>query len=55
MRNRTVILGIAAVIAIVVGLAVSFFELTVLGVLTAIVCVALAVRRRQPTQEAPGR
>jgi hypothetical protein len=54
MQNRTVILGIAAVIAIVVGLAVSFFELTVLGVLAAIACAALAVRR-QPTQETPGR
>ena len=54
MLNRTVILGIAAVIAIVAGLAVSFFELTILGVLTAIVCVALAVRRR-PTQESAGR
>ena len=54
MLNRTVILGIAAVIAIVVGLAVSFFELTILGVLAAIVCVALAVRR-QPTHESAGR
>jgi membrane protein implicated in regulation of membrane protease activity len=54
MSNRTVILWIAAAMAIVVGLAASFFELTVLGVLAAIVCVALAVRRR-PTQETPGR
>jgi hypothetical protein len=54
MSNRTVILGIAAALAIVVGLAVSLFELTVVGVLAAIACVALAVRRR-PTHETPGR
>jgi hypothetical protein len=54
MLNRKVILGIAAAIAIVVGLALSFFELTVLGVIAAVGCVALAVRR-QPVQETPGR
>lgn len=54
MLNRTVILGIAAVIAIGVGLAVSFFELTVVGVLAAIVAVVFGLRR-QPTREAPGR
>jgi hypothetical protein len=54
MSKRTVILGLAAAIAIVVGLAASFFELTVVGVLAAIFSVARAVRR-QPTREAPGR
>ena len=54
MLNRTLILGLAAVVAIGVGLAVSFFELTVLGVLAAIVSVALGLRR-QPTRETPGR
>jgi len=54
MLNRTLILGIAAVIAIAVGLATSFFELTVLGVLAAIGCVALGLRR-QRTREMPGR
>jgi hypothetical protein len=54
MLNRTLILGIAAVIAIVVGLAVSFFELTAVGVVAALVSVALGLRR-QPTQETPGR
>ena len=54
MLSRTVILGIAAVIAIGVGLAVSFFELTVVGVLAAIVAVVLGLRR-QPPREAPGR
>ena len=54
MLNRTLILGIAAVIAIAVGLAVSFFELTLLGVLAAIVSVVFGLRR-QPTRETPGR
>jgi hypothetical protein len=54
MLNRTLILGIAAVIAIAVGLAVSFFELIVLGVIAAIVSVVLGLRR-QPTHETPGR
>ena len=54
MLNRSLILGIAAVIAIGVGLAVSFLELTILGVLAAIVGVALGLRR-QPTRETPGR
>jgi hypothetical protein len=54
MLNRTLILALAAVIAIVVGVAASFFELTVLGVIAAIVAVALGLRGRL-TREAPGR
>ena len=54
MRNRTLILGIAAMLAIAVGLAVSFFELIVLGVITAIVSVVLSLRR-SPRHETPGR
>lgn len=54
MLNRTVILAIAAVIAIVVGAALSFFELIVLGVIAAIVSVALFLRR-DPAHETLGR
>jgi hypothetical protein len=54
MLNRALILGIAAVIAIAIGLAASFFELIVLGVIAAIGSVALG-RRRQPTHQTPGR
>ena len=54
MLNRTLILGLAAVMAIVVGSAVSFFELTALGVIAAVVAVALALRGRL-TRQAPGR
>lgn len=54
MLNRPLVLGLAAVIAIAVGSAVSFFELTALGVIAAIVAVALAVRGRL-TREVPGR
>lgn len=54
MLNRTLILGTAAIIAIGVGLAVSFFELTVVGVLAAIASVTLGLRRK-PTHETPGR
>ena len=54
MLNRTLILATAAVIAIAVGVAASFFELTVLGVIGVIVAVALALKDRL-TDEAPGR
>jgi hypothetical protein len=54
MNNRTLILATAAVIAVAVGVAASFFELIVLGVIAAIVAVALGLRRRS-TREAPGR
>jgi len=54
MHNRTLILGLAAVIAMVVGAALSFFELTALGVIAAIVATALALRG-QLTRQAPGR
>ena len=54
MHNRTLILGLAAVIAMVVGAASSFFELTALGVIAAIVAIALALRGRLARQ-APGR
>ena len=46
MRNRTLILGIAAVIAIGFGLAAGFFELTVLGVIAALASVILGVRSK---------
>jgi uncharacterized membrane protein len=46
VRNRTLMLAIAAVIAIVVGQALSFFELTVLGLIVAIVDVAVWLRGR---------
>lgn len=49
MTNRTRLIAIAALAALVVGAAVGFFELIILGVLGAIATVALAVRdRRQP-------
>jgi hypothetical protein len=54
MLNRTLILTIAAVIAVAVGVAASFFELIVLGVIAAIVAVGLRLRR-QPTHQTPGR
>ena len=54
MLNRTLILGIAAVVAIVAGVAASFFELIVLGAIVAIAAIGLGLRRR-PTQETPGR
>lgn len=54
MLNRTLIIAIASVIAIAAGVAASFFELTVLGVLAAIVAVALGLTGRR-TREAPGR
>ena len=53
MLNRTLILALAA-IAIVVGTATSFFELTALGVIAAIVAVALGLRARL-TRQAAGR
>jgi hypothetical protein len=54
MLNRTLILGITAVLAIAVGAAASFFELTILGVIAAIAAVALGLRRRL-SHDAPGR
>ena len=54
MPNRTLILALAAVIAIVVGSAASFFELIALGVIAAIVAVALGLRGRL-TRQASGR
>lgn len=54
MRNRTLILALAAVIAIVVGAAASFFELTALGVIAAIFAVAIGLRGRL-TRQAAGR
>jgi hypothetical protein len=54
MLNRTIILATAAAIAIAVGVAASLFELTVLGVIAAIVAVALGLKGRT-TREAPGR
>lgn len=54
MTNRTLILAIAALVAIVVGAALSFFELTILGVLAAIAAVALTLKSRL-THQAPGR
>jgi hypothetical protein len=46
MLNRTVIVAIVAVVAIAIGVAASFFELIVLGVLAAIVALALTLRDR---------
>jgi hypothetical protein len=43
MLNRTLILALAAVLAIAVGFATSFFELIVLGIVAAVV---LGVRDR---------
>jgi uncharacterized membrane protein YccC len=46
MLNRTLWIAIAAVLAIAVGFALSFFELILLGVLGAIVAAVLAVKGR---------
>jgi hypothetical protein len=54
MLNRTLILALAAVLAIVVGAAASFLELTALGVIAAIVALALGLKGRL-TRHAPGR
>ena len=54
MLNRTLILAFAAVVAIVVGAVASFFELTALGVIAAIVAVALGLTGRL-IRQAPGR
>lgn len=54
MLNRTLILAIGAVIAIVVGAALGFFELIVLGILGATVSVVLALRTK-PTHAESGR
>ena len=52
MSTRTVVLALAAVIALVVGAAVSFFELIVLGIVAAIVAVVFAMRDRRETRSA---
>ncbi|HEY7076393.1 MAG TPA: hypothetical protein VH418_13535 [Solirubrobacteraceae bacterium] len=52
--NRTLVLAIAAVAAIAVGVATSFFELIVLGVVAAVAAVVLGVRDRV-TGGAPSR
>jgi hypothetical protein len=50
MPNRTVLLTITAVLAIVVGAAVSFFELILLGIVAAVAAGVLAlVDRRRAT------
>ena len=54
MLNRTLMLALVAAIAIVVGAAASFFELTALGVMAAIGAVALGLGGRL-TRQAPGR
>lgn len=54
MLNRTLILALVAMIAIVVGAAAGFFELTAVGVLAAIAAVAFGLRSRR-TRQAPGR
>jgi len=54
MLSRTLILAIAAVAAIAAGVAASFFELTALGVISALVAVALDLGSR-PTHQTPGR
>jgi hypothetical protein len=50
MLNRTLILGIAALIFVAVGFATGFFELIVLGAVAAVVAVAPRLRR-QPTAQ----
>jgi hypothetical protein len=54
MPNRTLILALAAMLAIGVGFALSFFELIILGGIMAIVAVSLGLRRR-PTHDSPHR
>jgi hypothetical protein len=54
MTSRALILAIAAAAAIVAGVAASFFELTVVGVIAAFVAIALGLRRR-PTHGTAGR
>jgi glucose uptake protein GlcU len=54
MLDRTPILALAAAAAIAAGVAASFFELTALGVITAIVTVALWLTDKR-TRETPSR
>ena len=54
MRSRALILATTAVAAIAAGVAASFFELTILGVIAAIGAIALGLRGRL-TRQAPGR
>ena len=54
MPNRTIILALAALVAVGVGFALSFFELIILGVIMAAVAVTLGLRGR-PTHDAPRR
>jgi hypothetical protein len=51
MVNRTLVLAIAAGLAVVLGVALSFFELIILGVLAGIVSPILFLRR-EPAQGA---
>jgi hypothetical protein len=46
MPKRTLILGLLAATAIIVGLAVGFFELTIAGIVAAAVAAALWLRTR---------
>lgn len=48
--NRTLVLAVAAVLAVVVGVALSFFELIVLGVVVAAISAFLYLRR-EPAHE----
>jgi hypothetical protein len=47
MSTRTLVLGLVAAAALVVGAAVSFFELIIVGILAAIAAVVFAVRDRR--------
>jgi hypothetical protein len=52
--NRTLVLAVAAVLAIVVGVALSFFELIVLGIVAVAISLLLYLRR-EPAHGAAGR
>ena len=54
MPNRTIILALAALLAVGVGFALSFFELIILAVIMAVIAVTLGLRRR-PIHDAPRR
>ena len=54
MPNRALILATAAVAAIVAGVAASFIELTILGIVAAFVAIVLGLRRK-PTHATHGR
>ena len=54
MPNRTLILALAAMLAVGAGFALSFFELIILGAIMAVVAIGLGLRRR-PAHDSPHR